>query len=248
MMLDELKATLDTFSPAKVEFVARVMESLANPLRAHIRARGTWLTSMPYWVEYFGLALSVHQGSTAEPLGLSSFETVFRNPCEHVRWSVDPYGSMTRRFVDVMVRPGSGRCRRLSLKSTAARKLSRTTLHISKLTEAAWIQDARTAKARRELTLRLFREYKRAVGQIIILRAFRDGNDEMPCRYQLVKIPVRIFDSIQNAPLSIFERDAPRIESHAGAGCCCRRNRPFGRKNHSEAGATCRMHSACGME
>lgn len=30
MTLDELKAALDTFSPVKIEFVARVMESLAR--------------------------------------------------------------------------------------------------------------------------------------------------------------------------------------------------------------------------
>lgn len=32
MTLDELKATLDTFSPVKVEFVSKVVESLLNPL------------------------------------------------------------------------------------------------------------------------------------------------------------------------------------------------------------------------
>ena len=214
--LDELKATLDTFSPAKVEFVAGVMESLADPPSADIRAKGTWLTSEPDWIEYFGLALSVHHGATTEPLGLSSFETVFRNACEHVHWSVDPPGSMTKRFVDLSVRPSSGRSRRLSLKSTAAKKMSRMALHISKLTEAAWIQDARTAKARREHTLKLFRQYKRAVTQIIMLRAFREGNDEIPSQYQLVEIPVRIFNSIQKAPLIAFERDAPVIECHVG--------------------------------
>jgi hypothetical protein len=214
--LDELKATLDTFSPAKVEFVARVMESLANPPSADIRSKGTWLTSEPDWIEYFGLALSVHHGATTEPLGLSSFETVFRNACEHVQWSVSPPGSMTQRFVDLSVQPGSRRRRRLSLKSTAAKNMSKTSLHISKLTEAAWVQDARTAKARREHTLKLFREYKRAVSQIIMLRAFREGSDEIPSQYQLVEIPVRIFDSIQVAPLRAFQRDAPLIECQVG--------------------------------
>ena len=212
--LDELKATLETFSTTKLEFVARVMESLANPPSADIRAKGTWLTRDPDWIEYFGLALSVHHGSTTDPLGHSSFETVFRNACEHVKWLVDPYDSKTQRFVDISVRPGTGRLRRLSLKSTAAKKMSKSNLHISKLTEAAWIQDVRTTKARRESTLRIFRQYKRAVGQIVMLRAFLDGNDEIPSKYQLVEIPVKIFDSIQDAPLSLFERDAPLIECH----------------------------------
>lgn len=56
MTLDELKATLDSFSPVKIEFVAKAMESLANPPSANIRSKGTWLTSEPDWIEYFGLA------------------------------------------------------------------------------------------------------------------------------------------------------------------------------------------------
>ena len=73
---------------------------------------------------------------------------------------------------------GSGLPKRLSLKSTAAKNLSKTTAHISKLTEAAWIQDTRTA---------------------------------IPSRYQLLEVPVTIFSSVQGAPLSDFQSDAPVI-------------------------------------
>ena len=212
MTLDELKSNLDSFSPVKIEFVAKVMESLANPPSANIRSRGTWLTSEQDWIEYFGLALSVHHGATTEPLGLSSFETVFRNACEHLRWSIDPQASQTQRFIDMVVRLKSDNRRRLSLKSTAAQNLSNTTLHISKLTEAAWIQDTRTARDRRDRTLELFRQYQRSVTQIVMLRAFRDDIGKVPYKYQLVEIPVNIFDSIQEAPLQVFERDAPVIE------------------------------------
>lgn len=217
MTLDELKATLDTFSPVKIEFVARVMESLANPPHANIRERGTWLTRSEEWIEYFGLALSVHHSATTEPLGLNAFEDVFRNACSHLRWPIDPPGSATRRFIDLAVQPATGPERRLSLKSTAARNLSKTSVHISKLTEAAWIQDARTARDRRDRTRELFRLYQSAVTHIVMLRAFREGQGEVPSLYQLVEIPASIFDSIQTAPLSVFERDAPLI--HCQVGC-----------------------------
>ena len=46
MTLNELKATLDSFSPVKIASVARVMESLANPPSAGIRADG-WLAPPP---------------------------------------------------------------------------------------------------------------------------------------------------------------------------------------------------------
>ena len=156
--------------------------------------------------------MSVHHGATTEPLGLSAFETVFRNACEHLGWPVDPPGSRTQRFVDIAVRPATGPVRRLSLKSTAARNLSKSSVHISKLTEAAWIQDARTARDRRRRTLDLFREYREAVTHILMLRAFRDTPQAVPHSYQLVEIPATIFDSVQEAPLSAFDRDAPLIE------------------------------------
>ena len=216
MTLKELKATLDSFSPVQIEFVARVMDSLANPPSADIRRAGTWLTGTPEWIEYFGLALSVHHSSTTEPLGLTAFEAVFRNGCKHLGWPVDPPESRTRRFVDLTVQPSNGPERRLSLKSTSAGNLSRTAIHISKLTEAAWVQDTRTARARRDRTRELFREYQTAVSHTVILRAFRQERDRVPSVYQLVEIPATIFDSIQSAPLSVFERDAPLIECKVG--------------------------------
>ena len=211
MTLEELKAKLDEFSPVKVEFVSRMVDSLSRPPRAETRRRKTWLTASPDWIEYFGLALSVHHGATPEPLAQKAFETAFRNACEYVRWPVDPPGSLTQRFVDATVEAG-GETRRLSLKSTAARNLSEASVHISKLTEAAWIQDARTPGTRRDAMQTLFHEYREAVSAILMLRAFRQGADVPPRRYQLVEIPVRVFDSIQEASLRDFERDAPVIE------------------------------------
>ena len=214
MTLDEIKATLDNFSAAKVAFVAKVVESLSHPPHTEIRSPGTWLTAQPDWIEYFGLALSLHHAATTVPLGLTSFETVFRNACEHAGWSVDPPTSATRRFVDLTVQNGTD-LRQLSLKSTAAKSLSTSVVHISKLTEAAWIQDARTPKARRDQTLALFREYQSAVSEIIMLRAFRGAPDEMPTQYQLVEIPATIFDSMQTEPLATFSSDAPVIQCRA---------------------------------
>ncbi len=213
MTLDDLKARLDSFSPVQIEFVARAVDSLANPPSADIRSEGTWLTGTPEWIEYFGLALSVHHSATIEPLGLTAFEAAFRNACEHVGWAVDPPGSRTRRFVDLTVTTDDGAERRLSLKSTAAANLSETTAHISKLTEAAWIQDERTATGRRNKTRELFQQYQAAVTEIIMIRAFRPARDVMPNRYQLIEIPASIFDTIQLAPLDTFQRDAPTIAS-----------------------------------
>lgn len=216
MTLDDLKARLDGLSPVKVSFVTRVVDALANPPTLDIRTAGTWLTGTPEWTEYFGLALSVHHGATVEPLRLTSFESVYRNACEHMKWPVSPRGSATQRFVDMTVKPGDRITRRLSLKSTAARNLSKSSVHISKLTEAAWIQDTRKASDRRRETLALFREYRKAVSHIVMLRAFCGEDDEAPYLYQLVEIPVGIFDSIENAPLEVFESDGPKVPCTIG--------------------------------
>ncbi len=219
MTLDELKARLESFSLAKIAFVATVVESLSNPSQANIRSQGTWLTGVPEWVEYFGLALSVHHAATTVPLGLTSFEAVFRNACSHVGWPVTLPSSATQRFVDLSVRTGSGRARCLSLKSTAAKRISPETVHISKLTEAAWIQDTRTPAARRKKTLALFAAYQLAVTSILMLRAFRAEDDgQAPRLYQLVEIPGALFDSIQDEPIAAFQSDAPVIPCRNNGG------------------------------
>ena len=210
MTLDDLKAKIDTFSPPKVQILTNVVNSLANPPEVAIRQPGTWLTSSNNWLEYFGLALSIHHGATTEPLRHTSFETAFRNACKSAGWEVDDPGSPTRRYVDVEVDLGSGTTRRLSLKSTAAKKLSESSAHISKLAEAAWIQDVRTAKDRQSRLIDLLRNYRAAVDAILMLRAFK--NEGTALRYQLIEIPTRLFESVEFEPLASFQRDAPAIE------------------------------------
>ena len=210
MTLAEIKAKLDEFSPAKIRFIANVVDSLANPPQANIRQQETWLTRSADWIEYFGLALSVHHASTVEPLGLTAFETVFRNACESVGWDLAPMGSATQRFVDLLITPTAQQTKRLSLKSTAAKNISEQTAHISKLTEAAWVQDARTPKSRRNQLLKLFSDYKESVDAIVMLRAFRNSGPLVD-RYQLIEIPTTVFDSLQDAPIELFHSDAPAI-------------------------------------
>lgn len=210
MSLEELKARLDGMSRAKLRFVAQMVEALDRSPKATIKRRCTWITGSDAWLEHFGLALSVHHGATTEPLRLESFETVFRAACETAGWRVDPPGSATQRFVDLVVDNGAGP-RRLSLKSTAARGLRERTAHISKLTEAAWIQDVRTVAARRAKLQGLFKDYVGAVDAIVMLRAFRSAG-AVPHRYQLIEIPSLIFDSIQSLPPADFRSDAPVLD------------------------------------
>ncbi len=193
-----------------VRFVARLVDSLSSPPHADFMG-STWIANSPEWVEYFGLTISAHHGFTVEPLMLTGFEVAFRNACEAVEWHVSKRGSATERFLDLTVTTESA-VRKLSLKSTAQKRLSASSAHISKLTEAAWIQDVRSAKARREKTLELFEQYREAVDAIIMLRAFRKEVDKVPTKYQLLEIPTAIFDSLAEVPLSAFAADGPTID------------------------------------
>ena len=117
MTLDELKDRLDALSPTGIRFVARMVESLYAPPQARVNEQGTWLTAD--WIEYFGLALSVHHGTTTEPLAQKGFETVFRNACESVGWAVGKPVSETQRFLDLEIKRDGSAKQKLSLKSRA---------------------------------------------------------------------------------------------------------------------------------
>ena len=216
MTLTELKQRLDSLSPTGIRFVARMVESLSSPPQAEVKAKGTWL--VPDWIEYFGLALSVHHGTTTDPLAQKGFETVFRNACDSVGWDTAKPNSDTWRFLDLKLKRRGAAEQSLSLKSTAQKRLSRRTVHISKLTEAAWIQDMRSAKDRRAHTLDLFQQYVDAVDAIMMLRAFRRPQQPqgIPSRYQLIEIPTDIFRSLFNAPTQAFSADGPTIDCSYG--------------------------------
>ena len=117
--------------------------------------------------------------------------------------------------MDLTLTPGDGSPRRLSLKSTGAKKLSQHRAHISKLTEAAWIQDVRSARMRRQRTLELFCDYRATVDAIMLLRAFR-RRSAIPIRYQLIEIPSDLIVSLEDAPESAFAADGPVIDCAFG--------------------------------
>ena len=214
---DALRRKIDGLSPMGVRFVARMVDSLADPPQAlRSASRPTWITAEPDWIEYFGLLISAHHGLAVDALGLSSFESAFRDACEIVGWRVDPPASATQRFLDLTVETPDGQRRRLSLKSTAAQNLSNSTADVSKLTEAAWMQDVRSARARRSKTLELFDEYRDAVDAIVMLRAFRVDRQTMPHRYQPLEIPTAIFSSLRELPVAAFSADGPTLDCAFG--------------------------------
>jgi hypothetical protein len=153
----------------------------------------------------FRSKLLTHHRFMGSPLFQESFDSAFISACSHAGHAVSlaPDG---QRFWDVMI---DGR--RISLKSTKAKNLRQDTLHISKLTEAAWIQDCRTAAKRREHTFKLFKEYNAEVDAIIQLRYFL-----LRRRYELVEVPVSLFSQVFTVGKSHFSADGPTINIPIG--------------------------------
>lgn len=86
--------------------------------------------------------------------------------------------SRTTRFFDASV---DGE--QTALKTEGAKSMKADRLHISKLSEAAWIQDMRSGRTRREKTMD---EFLAAVARIFVLRYYQA--DTAP-HYELVEIP-----------------------------------------------------------
>ena len=124
-----------------------------------------------------------------------------RHRCAH-NWTT-PSG---QRFWDILV-DGT----RISLKSSGAKDLREDVLHISKLTEAAWIQDCRSARVRRDHTRELFERYCSEVDAIFQLRYFQGK-----FRYELVEIPVSLFRQVLDVGASHYAADGPTISIPIG--------------------------------
>ena len=153
----------------------------------------------------FRSKLLTHHCFMGSPLFQESFDSAFISACVHAGFEITsaPTG---QRFWDVMV---DGK--RISLKSSKAKNLRQNTLHISKLTEAAWIQDCRTATKRRQHTINLFKEYCAVVDSIIQLRYFQSTRT-----YELVEIPIHLFSQILKVGRNHFTADGPTINIPIG--------------------------------
>ena len=157
----------------------------------------------------FRSKLLTHHCFMGSPLFQESFDSAFIAACSYAGHQVDlaPVGQC---FWDVRVNG-----RRISLKSSKSKSLRKETLHISKLTEAAWIQDCRTAAKRCEETHRLFREYCAEVDVILQLRYF-----QLKRLYELVEIPAVLFSQVLKVGKAHFSSDGPTINIPIGKVPC----------------------------
>lgn len=208
---DRLHEKVDRLGDSEVFVVDRFVDAVLTPVDCDL-AYDSWLT-VQSWAEAFVARLRAHHALSAEPLSTTGFEAAFNAACEAAGWTARPASSATNRFFDTVVTvPGQGDMH-LSLKATAAKNLTTSKVHISKLTEAAWIQDARTQAGRHEKIVELFREYREQTDSIVILRCFR--SESGPLLYELLELPTEVFSSVEQ--LSVAQAQASTIPIPPGS-------------------------------
>lgn len=199
----------DTLSDVQVERVHDYVDALNRPMSEWVNPDSNLVTTK--WLEEFRSRLQAHHSINIEPLTKTTFEDAFAASCTADKRRVTKSTSATNRFWDIKVDAES-----ISLKTTAAQNLSPKYAKISKLTEAAWIQDQRSPVTRRLKTIELVHEFRSNVDSIIMLRAFRYTSGA-PRRYELLEVPGRLFDSIAQAPKEAFAADGPRVDLPYGS-------------------------------
>lgn len=182
---------------AEQRYVDELLVAMRGPCTEHF-AGGIGLGQA--FAQEFRATLLIHHYFLKSPLATNSFEAAFiraaRAAGHIVNQAPDGY-----RFWDVEI---DGK--KVSLKSTAAAGLKVNSLHISKLCEAAWIQDMRGAAQREEATKRLFLDYTSKVDSIIQFRFFKSR-----AHYEMVEIPATLLKQVAHVPRIEFAPDGPSI-------------------------------------
>lgn len=191
------------FSQSEWRRVQELVLALRTEITATVHASSPLMSAA--FVDEFQSRLLAQHVFLGNPLFQESFDRAFIAAAEVAGFSIReaPQG---QRFWDVEIEG-----RKISLKSSKAKSLKTGLLHISKLTEAAWIQDCRTAAKRHELTRVLFEKFCSEVDEITQLRYF-----ERTCTYELVGVPVSLFRQVLDLSVSEFNADGPTINIPVG--------------------------------
>jgi len=179
-------------------YLDELLSAMRGPCDAAFPAASDFVSEN--FAREFRATLLIHHYFLKAPLATNSFEAAFIRAAQAAGHKIKPAPD-GQRFWDVEM---DGK--KISLKSTAAASLREQTLHISKLTEAAWIQDMRGAAQREEETKKLFAEYVSTVDSIVQLRLFKKK-----AFYELVEIPTELLAQVADVPRAEFAPDGPSI-------------------------------------
>ncbi len=174
---------------AQLEMLGEMAEALRAPCQVRVDPSSDLAGGK--FSDYFLNRLKIHHATSEEKFKKASFEYAFIAAARYSGVSANKTKSQTFQGADAAV-DGV----RWSLKTEASAKISKSTIGVSKFSEARWIRDCETpSDFARECVPRFLRhldEYDR----IATLRAFSMGPELV--RYELIEIPksllVRVAD------------------------------------------------------
>lgn len=205
---EELEALLSRLNEAEVARLIEIGNSMIAPIEERVAADGDLLR--PEFVAEFRSRLQIHHATQDSPLDRLGFENAFLAASRAAGLEAVEAPSRTTRFYDVTI---AGE--RFALKTEGAKDMKADRLHISKLSEAAWIQDMRSARLRYEKAMEFVDAFLAVVDRMFVLRYYRAS--AIP-HYELVEIPITHFERIKMTSVSDFDSDAPRIKIADGSG------------------------------
>ncbi|WP_446218650.1 hypothetical protein [Micromonospora sp. IBHARD004] len=185
-------------------------EAFLLPIDAWMNPQSNLVTEA--FAKEFEARLQLHHATHSKQLDRVGLEDAVRAASIAAGRSVHGPMGATRRFIDEII---DGE--RFAIKSTAALNVSEQFLHISKVSEAAWIQDVRGAQARAEKAKQQILSYMTEVDRLIQLRILPDREK---WRYQLVEIPMSLLRPILDLDRNLFAPDGPTIPIVDGRGPC----------------------------
>jgi len=198
----ELIAVLDDLTDQQVAQVLGVAQAMALPIEETLDSDSQVVTAE--FAAEFRARVQAHHATHTTPMDRLSFESAFLAASRAAGRKTDEAPSKTTRFFDATIDD-----EQTALKTEGAKSLKADRLHISKLSEAAWIQDMRSGQMRRERTMEFLDAFLSAVDRIFVLRYYQA--DPAP-HYELVEIPVSHFELVRSVPASAFKSDGPRIK------------------------------------
>lgn len=188
-----LHGKIDCLNDQEADVVREFVDALLTPVNTELLP-GSWLATKQ-WSEAFLARLRAHHALSREPLSTTQFEAAFEAACEAAGWDVSSTASATQRFFDTTIMLPGQAAMPISLKASSASDMRKSYVHISKLTEAAWIQDTRKQADRLARLVGLFAEYRSSTHSIIILRGFK----ETDCvQYELIEISTKLFEAVED--------------------------------------------------
>lgn len=203
-VLEKLQAAVTELTPSQLSVLAEMAESLKK--RIHKWRLETSVIVTPEFLDSFADRLLVHHAMGAEKFSKKPFEFAFVRAMRASGQQAELATSATDPGADVKV--GN---ERYSLKSEASKKISRTSIVVSKLAEARWIREDGgnpewLFSGIQSKVLPRFEDYE----HVLILRAFDDVMDQVPAvRYELVEIPLdllRRVDTIKISDINIAKK------------------------------------------